>query len=97
MAILQMFPEHIRPLILDSPLPGFANIDEQELANFNRVLTSLLGSNDSTLLDRFHAYFSNLAGKVFTIDYQLKSVKTEILNYDRSEGFSTTRRKTTTG
>ncbi len=49
MAILQKYPEHIRPLILDSPLPGFANIDEQELANFNRVPTSLLGGNDSTL------------------------------------------------
>ena len=55
MAVLQKYPEHVRSLILDSPLPEFVNIDEQELANFNEALTSVLGSNDSTLLDRFHA------------------------------------------
>jgi pimeloyl-ACP methyl ester carboxylesterase len=84
MAVLQKYPEHIRSLVLDSPLPEFVNIDEQELANFNEALTSVLGS-DSTLLDRFHAYFSGLDGKVFTISYQLKDGKTVILNYGRSE------------
>mgnify|MGYP001548638213 CR=1 FL=1 len=39
------------------------NIDEQELANFNEALTSVLGNN-SALLDRFHSYFSGLGGKV---------------------------------
>jgi pimeloyl-ACP methyl ester carboxylesterase len=85
MAVLQKYPQHIRSLILDSPLPEFVNIDEQELANFNEALTSVLGSNDSTLLDRFHSYFSSLGGKVFTINYQLKDGKTVILNYGRSE------------
>lgn len=85
MAVLQKYPQHIRSLILDSPLPEFVNIDEQELANFNEALTSMLGSNDSTLLDRFHSYFSSLRGEVFTINYQLKDGKTVILNYGRSE------------
>jgi pimeloyl-ACP methyl ester carboxylesterase len=85
MAVLQKYPQHIRSLILDSPLPEFVNIDEQELANFNEVLTSVLGSKDSTLLDRFHSYFSSLTGKVFTINYQLKNGRTVILNYGRSE------------
>lgn len=85
MAVLQKYPQHIRSLILDSPLPEFVNIDEQELANFNEALTSVLDGNDSTLLDRFHSYFGSLGGKVFTINYELKDGKTVILNYGRSE------------
>ena len=85
LAVLQKYPEHIRSLTLDSPLPEFVNIDEQELANFNEVLTSVLGSNDSALLDRFHTYFSGLGGKVFTINYRLKDGKTVTLDYGRSE------------
>jgi len=85
MAVLQKYPEHIRSLILDSPLPEFVNIDEQELANFNEALTSVLAS-DSTLLDRFHSYFSGLVGgKLFTINYQLKDGRTVTLDYGRSE------------
>ena len=84
MAVLQKYPEHIRSLILDSPLREFVNIDEQELANFNEALTSALG-NDSTLLNRFQTYFGGLRGKVFTINYQLKDGRTVSLNYGRSE------------
>jgi len=64
MAVLQKYPQHIRSLILDSPLPEFVNIDEQELANFNEALTAVLDSGDSSLLTRFHNYFSGLGGKV---------------------------------
>ena len=85
MAVLQKFPEHIRSLILDSPLPEFVNIDEQEVANFNEALTSVLESSDDNLLDRFHSYFSGLDGKVFTINYRLKDGKTVTLSYGRSE------------
>lgn len=85
MAVLEKYPQHIRSLILDSPLPEFVNIDEQELANFNEALTTVLASSDGTLLDKFHSYFSSLGGKVFTINYQLKDGKTVILNYGRSE------------
>jgi pimeloyl-ACP methyl ester carboxylesterase len=84
MAVLQKYPQHICSLILDSPLPEFVNIDEQELANFNEALTAVLGSNN-TLLERFHVYFSSLDGKVFTINYPLKDGKSVILNYGRSE------------
>lgn len=85
MAVLQKYPEHIRSLILDSPLPEFVNIDEQELANFNEALTSVLGGNDGALLDRFHSYFSGLGGKVFPIEYQLKDGKAATLSYGRGE------------
>ena len=85
MAVLQKYPQHIRSLILDSPLPEFVNIDEQELANFNEALTAVLDSGDSSLLTRFHNYFSGLGGKVFTISYQLKDGKTVRLDYGRNE------------
>jgi pimeloyl-ACP methyl ester carboxylesterase len=93
MAVLQKYPQHIRSLILDSPLPEFVNIDEQELANFNEALTAVLtaapppesGNGDSSLLARFHSYFSNLGEKVFTISYPLQDGKTVTLNYGRNE------------
>ena len=85
MAVLQRYPQHIRSLILDSPLPEFVNIDEQELANFNEALTVLLNSSDGDLLTRFHDRFSGLGGKVFTISYQLKDGKAVTLDYGRSE------------
>jgi pimeloyl-ACP methyl ester carboxylesterase len=85
MAVLQKYPQHIRSLILDSPLPEFVSIDEQELANFNEVLTTVLDNADSHLTQQFHSYFSGLSGKVFTIRYQLKDGRTVALNYGRSE------------
>ncbi len=85
MAVLQKYPQHIRSLVLDSPLPEFVNIDEQELANFNEALTAVLDSSDSSLLARFHSYFGSLGGKVFTISYRLKDGRAVALNYGRSE------------
>jgi pimeloyl-ACP methyl ester carboxylesterase len=85
MAVLQKYPQHIRSLVLDSPLPEFVNIDEQELANFNEALTAALDSSDSSLLDRFHTYFGSLSGKVFTISYRLKEGRAVTLYYGRNE------------
>ncbi len=85
MAVLQKYPNHIRSLILDSPLPEFVNIDEQELANFNEALTTVLDQSNSDLLPKFHGYFGDLGGRVFTISYQLKDGKSVTLNYGRNE------------
>lgn len=84
-AVLQKYPHHIRSLILDSPLPEFVNIDEQELANFNEVLTTVLASADSHLTERFRDYFSGLDGRVFTNSYLLKDGRAVSLNYGRNE------------
>ncbi len=83
MAVLQKYPQHIRSLILDSPLPEFVNIDEQELANFNEALSAAIG--DRALLDRFHSYFSGLDGKTFKLSYQMKDGRAVQLDYGRSE------------
>jgi pimeloyl-ACP methyl ester carboxylesterase len=85
MAVLQKYPDHIRSLILDSPLPEFVNIDEQELANFNEVLTSVLNTADPTLIPSFRTYFTSLNGKIFTLPYTLTNGTTVTLNYGRSE------------
>lgn len=85
MAVWQKHPQHIRALILDSPLPEFVNIDEQELANFNEALTAVLDSADPTLTVRFRSYFSGLGGKVFTINYQMKDGRAVTLDYGRKE------------
>src|SRR6266853_1068606 len=81
MTVLQKYPQHIRSLILDSSLPEFVNIDEQELANFNEALTAVLDSSDDGLTARFRGYFSGLDGKVFTTNYRLKDGKVVTLDY----------------
>ena len=85
MAVEQKYPEHVRSLILDSPLPEFVNIDEQELANFNEALTAVLDANDGSLTGKFRAYFSGLNGKTFSMAYALKDGKVVTLHYGRNE------------
>ncbi|WP_047492753.1 alpha/beta fold hydrolase [Terriglobus sp. TAA 43] len=85
MAVLRKYPEHIRSLILDSPLPEFVNIDEQELANFDEALTMVLDGVDRKLTPQFRAYFSSIEGKSFSIHYRLKDGRNVDLSYGRSE------------
>ncbi|MVM40756.1 alpha/beta fold hydrolase [Spirosoma sp. HMF3257] len=78
LAVLQKDPSRIRSLVLDSPLPTFVPIDEDEPANFNESLTILFGhvEKDSTnkalygnLKERFQHYFSSIGEKTFSIPY----------------------------
>ncbi|HVW15012.1 MAG TPA: alpha/beta fold hydrolase [Mucilaginibacter sp.] len=92
MNVLHQYPEHIRSLVLDSPLPEFVNIDEQELANFNQVLNTLLErcEKDSAgytgLKQRFHTYFKALGKRQFPYDYQPKGAARPVrLYYGRRE------------
>jgi pimeloyl-ACP methyl ester carboxylesterase len=85
MAVLQKYPQHIRSLVLDSPLPEFVNIDEQELANFNEALTAVLDSSGGDLTARFRRYFTGLDEKAFTIRYQMKDGSIVPLSYGRRE------------
>jgi pimeloyl-ACP methyl ester carboxylesterase len=85
MTVLKKYPQHIRSLVLDSPLPEFVHIDEEELTNFNEALTAVLDSSDPNLTVRFRSYFGGLGGKVFTIDYRLKDGRVVALDYGRNE------------
>ncbi|MBD2703448.1 hypothetical protein IC229_22580 [Spirosoma sp. BT702] len=77
-AILQRDPAQIRSLILDSPLPMFVPIDEDEPANFAEALHIFLErvEQDPTgnprytnLRQRFERYFTDLDGKTFSSPY----------------------------
>ncbi len=95
LAVLQRDSSRIRSLILDSPLPTFTPIDEDEPANFNEALSILSDhcDKDSTnkelygnLKEKFQRYFNSIENKVFSIAYKEEG-STDVLNvqYTRSE------------
>ena len=95
LAVLQKNPIRVRSLILDSPLPTFVHIDEDEPANFNEALDVLFQhvEIDSTskpvyekLKEKFQRYFTSIGGKSFYIPYREKGA-TDTLNiqYTRSD------------
>jgi pimeloyl-ACP methyl ester carboxylesterase len=95
MAVLQRDPSRIRSLILDSPLPTFVPIDEDEPANFAEALAAIFRNCEKDSADkvlygnlkkRFEEYFNSIESKFFYISYVEKG-KTENLNiqYSRNE------------
>ena len=94
-AVLQRDPTRIRSLILDSPLPNFVPIDEDEPANFAEALTILFRhvEKDSTdkarydnLKARFEQYFTSIGGKTFSIPYLEKGTTDTVrIQYTRNE------------
>ncbi|QHV94181.1 alpha/beta fold hydrolase [Spirosoma endbachense] len=95
LAVLQKDPARIRSLILDSPLPTFVPIDEDEPANFNESLTILFRhvDTDSTnkalygnLKEKFERYFTSIDGKKFYIPYVEKGTTDTVrIQYTRSD------------
>lgn len=79
LAVLQKDPSRIRSLVLDSPLPTFVAIDEDEPVNFREALDVLFErvENDSLLAvkyphleERFDDYFMSIVDKTFYFPYQ---------------------------
>ena len=95
LAVLQKDPSRIRSLVLDSPLPTFVPIDEDEPANFNEALNVLFQhvEKDSTdkglygdLKNRFQRYFTSIGGKTFSIPYLEKGTKDTVnIQYTRND------------
>jgi len=95
LAVLQKDPARVRSLILDSPLPTFVPIDEDEPANFNEALNTLFNycKKDSinqelygNLKQKFQDYFSSIEGKIFTINYLEKgSLDSISIQYTRND------------
>jgi pimeloyl-ACP methyl ester carboxylesterase len=95
LAVLQKDPSRIRSLILDSPLPTFVPIDEDEPANFNEALDILFRhvENDSAdkekygnLKERFQQYFTSIGSKIFSIPYVEKGQKDTLhIQYSRND------------
>lgn len=94
-AVLKKDPTHIRSLVLDSPLPIFTPIDEDEPANFNEALTVLFRhvEQDSTdkalygnLRQRFLDYFNGIATKTFYQPYLEKGTTDSVkIAYTKNE------------
>ena len=81
MGLLQKDPARVRSLVLDSPLPMFAPIDEDEHVHFMEALNILFerAEKDSAnkvlygnLKERFQSYFNSITEKVFFISYREK-------------------------
>ncbi len=95
LAVLQKDSSRIRSLILNSPLPAFVPIDEDEPANFNEALDYLFQhiEKDSinkllygNLKERFQQYFLSIAGKTFVIPYaENGSTATLQIEYTKNE------------
>ncbi|GAB4047530.1 alpha/beta fold hydrolase [Spirosoma litoris] len=95
LAVLQKDPSRIRSLVLDSPLPTFVPIDEDEPANFNESLNTLFEhvEKDSTnkalygnLKEKFQRYFSSIGEKTFYIPYLEKGTTDTLrIQYSRRE------------
>ncbi|MCF0069382.1 alpha/beta hydrolase [Dyadobacter sp. CY261] len=94
-AVLQRNPARIRSLILDSPLPSFVPIDEDEPVNFmealhihfKNVATDSIGQKHyGDLRRRFHNYFSAIAQKTFYLPYLEAGTKDSIrIKYTKNE------------
>lgn len=77
-AVLEKDPGKVRSLVLDSPLPLFVPIDEDEPVNFHEALQTLfrrvsrdsVSSAYSDLSARFISYFNKIADSTFYIRYQ---------------------------
>lgn len=95
LAVLQKDPQRIRSLVLDSPLPTFVPIDEEEPANFSEALHLLFRHCEKDSVDkerygnleqRFRQYFNSIGKTIFYAPY-LEKGSTDSLHvqYTRSE------------
>jgi pimeloyl-ACP methyl ester carboxylesterase len=94
-AVLKKDPARIRSLVLDSPLPIFTPIDEDEPVNFNEALNVLFGhvEQDSTdrqlysnLKQRFLEYFNSIAHQTFYQSYLEKGTADSVkIAYTKNE------------
>ena len=95
MAVLQKDPSKIRSLVLDSPLPTFIPIDEQEPANLIEALNHLFENCRRDSADRqlygnlkteFHNYFTSIANRKFYFPYLEKASKDSLqVAYTKNE------------
>jgi pimeloyl-ACP methyl ester carboxylesterase len=96
LTVARNYPNGIRSILLDSPLPGFVNYEEQALFNHNEAFNlffddleadSLRNKAYPDLRKRFQQYFTTLNNKELTADviidsqtYKIKYGKQELLD-----------------
>jgi pimeloyl-ACP methyl ester carboxylesterase len=95
LAVLKKQPLKVRSLVLDSPLPPFVAIDEEEHANFMEAINVLSRHCDKDSLDqqrygnlkiKFDEYFRSIVDKKFYFPYVEKgTVDTLQIEYSKNE------------
>jgi pimeloyl-ACP methyl ester carboxylesterase len=94
MAVAQKIPGKVRSAILDSPLPMFSPIDEDEPKHFMEALHELSNRADKDSADsrykkleeQFHRYFLSIHHQTFTVDYNDTLLKKTIpIQYTKNE------------
>lgn len=95
LTVARLYPEMVRTLILNSPLPSYVNYEEHALFNMNEALDQVFANceADSTnkvlygnLKKRFQDYFTSITNKRFTISYQEKGSNERLtITYGKAE------------
>jgi pimeloyl-ACP methyl ester carboxylesterase len=82
MTVLKNYPEGIRSLVLDSPLPEYIHIDQEELLNFNEALSQIIkkAANKENsiaepigLMEKFQTYILDNSNTKFALNYYEKT------------------------
>ena len=95
LTVVRNYPEHIRSVVLDSPLPGFISYDESALFNINEALERIFVNceRDSInqelygdLKHRFRNYFTSIGKSEFYFMYKEKNNPDSIrIHYTRDD------------
>ncbi|WP_462248921.1 alpha/beta fold hydrolase [Ferruginibacter sp.] len=94
LTVLRNHPAAVKSLILNSPLPGYANYEEDALFNINEALNQVFDNveKDSAtiqyqnLRQRFQQYFGSINKKKFSITYVVKNTADTLhINYTKNE------------
>lgn len=95
LSVLRNAETKVRSLVLNSPLPNFTPIDEDEPANFMEALHILLRriENDTSnknlygnLSEKFHQYFTSITNKKFYFPYVEKGTNDTLnVEYTKNE------------
>ncbi|MEE1943986.1 alpha/beta fold hydrolase [Pedobacter sp. KR3-3] len=95
LTVARLYPEMVRTLILNSPLPSYVTYEEHGLFNMNEALDQIFANCDAdstnkalygNLKKRFQDYFTSITNKHFTISYQEKgSNEKRTITYGKAE------------
>jgi pimeloyl-ACP methyl ester carboxylesterase len=95
LTVARNHPEGVKRLILNSPLPGYVNYEEDALLNINEALDQVFANCEADSLDkntygnlreRFHRYFAGITEKTFTIAYTEKGSSQKLpIHYTKNE------------
>jgi pimeloyl-ACP methyl ester carboxylesterase len=95
LTVARNHPECAKTLLLNSPLPGYANYEEDGLFNINEALDKIFENCERDSLNlpqyhnlkaRFRHYFTTITGKVFTIVYSEKGTSDTLhIRYGKNE------------